>query len=481
MVPYFKELDDPFNQTINLIDKHQPIRSIDISQLPLDKTIKYYKLINELDKLNPLMLTKDEENMDFTNYWVDFEKDEDACTILNNYDVEYPLNYYRYGEYDLYNDLKYGKKEFNRDGITNNGFNKIMELLFDYISKHKDDDLEIDIEGLKITLSQYISTYKDYKNGFINFREYVFDGREKIKNLNDKIADYLVLIENYFNVRKGYSVGKYIIFDYIDVTSKLLKMQNRLPKELEDKCNQYINELNKYKFVVPNMDSYVDMKLSNAWFITPYNDLYNTNSYYRGHQNSNIKIDYHKIMKEMTPTLEQLDPKGSLYLRNVLKNNGYFTTFDFRYYFNLIYDCFFIKDYKYLDMDREEQLRERFMYGKCYDQKILRLMIGIESAKASMYEFFYNLRKYSNYYEMELFKIADMSFTDFLVRCCGFHKIETQVDRTITTSLVNYDEAFEEYIKRGWKIEFIPPIVLNDGTLEEYNKDFIKIRSILKN
>ena len=95
-------------------------------------------------------------------------------------------------------------------------------------------------------------------------------------------------------------------------------------------------------------------------------------------------------------------------------------------------------------------------------------------------DYFNYLKNNSNNYEEEIDKISKMDFPDFLVRCCGFHKVESQVNKTITTSLIDYEDAFSEYIDRGWMIEFIPPIVLNNGVLEEYNKDFLTIRKMLK-
>lgn len=72
---------------------------------------------------------------------------------------------------------------------------------------------------------------------------------------------------------------------------------------------------------------------------------------------------------------------------------------------------------------------------------------------------------------------------DILVRCCGFHKIESTLEKTITTSCVDYEIQFEEYIKKGWKIQFVSPIIINQklGEVEKYNNDFIVIRKVLKN
>ena len=215
MIPFIKELNDPNNVTLKLIDKYY-YKDIKIDSLPDNLINECYDVIKELDRLNPLELTKEEKNYEFTNYHVDSNNGLYTNNILNDYDED--LNFYRFDGYDLYRGLKSGIKSFNICGITNNGFNKMMELLRNYI---------------------------------INYKE-------------------------------------------------------------------------------------------------------------------------------------------------------------------------------------------------------------------------------------EIDKISKMDFPDFLVRCCGFHKVESQVNKTITTSLVNYEDAFSEYINRGWKVDFIPPIVLNNGVLEEYNNDFLVVRKALK-
>ena len=69
-----------------------------------------------------------------------------------------------------------------------------------------------------------------------------------------------------------------------------------------------------------------------------------------------------------------------------------------------------------------------------------------------------------------------------LVQCCGFHKVTSLSDKIITTSLINYEDAFCEYIERGWRIDFVKPIIFNEYTkrVEEYPDDFLTIRRLLK-
>ena len=78
-----------------------------------------------------------------------------------------------------------------------------------------------------------------------------------------------------------------------------------------------------------------------------------------------------------------------------------------------------------------------------------------------------------------------LKWDDILVRCCGFHKICSISDKIITTSSLNYEEELQEYIKRGWTIDFVKPIVLNPITkqLEEIDDEILittKMHRLLK-
>ena len=481
MIPFFKELNDYKNITVKL-EKRDAARIVKLNYLSGDLSYRCAKLIGLLDELNPLHLTKEEESMEFTNYWVDFERGETASNILNNYDVEYGLDHYRYGKYDLYNELKKGTKGFNELGITNNGFNKMMELLTEYIAIHKDDDLEFkcDIKDLAMTLGDYIWHNREIefsKKGLMsyNFRDYITEKNYLAVDLDDKIAEYLYNIEQFFNVRKHILTNKYTILDYIEFSSKILKGQNRLSKELEEECNACMEAINNFEIYIPPKRIMKDVRISDSYYLTPNKHLFHVDD----HKNNNIRFEFSKIVKKLDLNLDSLDPKYYFDIVREHIDNGYLTLGDIYYYYNFYDKCFFLKNDNYdaLDWKMKSDLQGE---AKCYDKTLLELAIGIESAYGSLYEFFYNLRLNANYYEMEIFKICDMTFKDFMVRCCGFHKIETVVDKTITTSCINHEEEFSEYIKRGWKIQFIPPIVLNDGTLEEYNKDFLTMRRVLK-
>ena len=65
---------------------------------------------------------------------------------------------------------------------------------------------------------------------------------------------------------------------------------------------------------------------------------------------------------------------------------------------------------------------------------------------------------------------------EILIRCCGFNKVIQQT-KEIITSFINYEEEFSEYIKRGWRICFLPPIRLDENTNRLVDmSDFCKVK-----
>ena len=71
---------------------------------------------------------------------------------------------------------------------------------------------------------------------------------------------------------------------------------------------------------------------------------------------------------------------------------------------------------------------------------------------------------------------------DIFVRCCGFHKVESQLKKTITTSDVNYKDLFKEYIDKGWNVVFIPPIIIKRdlGVISELDMESPFVKKYMK-
>lgn len=104
------------------------------------------------------------------------------------------------------------------------------------------------------------------------------------------------------------------------------------------------------------------------------------------------------------------------------------------------------------------------------DPLIIKLILGIISSKIILLNKFVELENISRNKKSDMDKIIDLSkgdLNDILVRYCGFHKIETQVDKTITTSSLDFN-SFINYFDNDWKVEVVPKILLNDRDDEVY-------------
>lgn len=73
------------------------------------------------------------------------------------------------------------------------------------------------------------------------------------------------------------------------------------------------------------------------------------------------------------------------------------------------------------------------------------------------------------YYKLLFSQIAD----DFLVQFMNFDKIETSMSKTITTSKLNVNETFYNYLLMDYNIKVLPKIV--------YNKEMKKFEEIIPN
>ena len=215
------------------------------------------------------------------------------------------------------------------------------------------------------------------------------------------------------------------------------------------------------------------MKLPNSWFITPYNHLYNSMGN-DGHKESNLEYPYYSVHRDKLV----YNPKSFLNEIKEIEKNRYINEIDYKHYLNLIYDFPIVYPDSYYNMSGENKKSYRELYKKSYNPKLINLIIGIISAHAGFYSFFYELKKYDTFDE-NLKYIENMDFDEVLIRCCRFHKISSIANKTITTSSLNYQNDFKEYIDRGWTIDFVSPIILDENKkLKEYDDNLVKIRQL---
>lgn len=261
------------------------------------------------------------------------------------------------------------------------------------------------------------------------------------------------------------------------------KYQKKLTENLENKINQALDEMSKLVIKIPlKRFNPVNFSLPNCWFITPDNRLYNSLGP-RAHKECNLIYPYRQAIKDQ-PLPKSSDIEKHI---NAIEESGFITYEEFEKYLNLIYDfptvyipgCDMLGNLQKMWNNRVEK--------RCYNPKIINIIIGVLSAQANFYKFFEELKTYSTDYQRDLEYVKSLTIEEILVRCCGFHKIlsipeEFYPIKTIVTSVINYEEVFEEYIKNGWKIDFVAPITINkeNGRLEEYPAEFLTIRKVLR-
>lgn len=321
------------------------------------------------------------------------------------------------------------------------------------------------------------------KNGVDKINELKIEYKNNYRGndfFNDFEAYFMAIYEQFHYSDRGMNSSKSCISNYLKSAKTMAKYQNKLSKEDELLFDDALTYIENYKIELPHKDfEPVKFYLPNLWYITPYNHLYNTMGP-DGHKEANLIYPlYYSIIRDD-------DVVNFIYYLKEAKRmleEGFVNKFEFDSNTNLIYDFISIYPEYYYQMNHLDQWRYRLLKKKTYNPRIVKLIAGIRSAHAGLFSFFYYLKNNSCDYYGDLDFIKSLELDEILVRCCGFHKISSICDKTITTSCINYEEEFEEYIKRGWQIDFVKPIILNSYTkrLEEYPDEFLLIRSLLRN
>lgn len=226
-------------------------------------------------------------------------------------------------------------------------------------------------------------------------------------------------------------------------------------------------------------------KSPNAWYITPNVFLYNTGGN-RGHKNGNLINPFYNIIYESLKKNKEIPIIDNYKEINTILKRGYITNEEFKYYANLMYDVPTILTPEVeRDIEREKFIMdlpyEKFKKIKHEDlphprrscqKNLITLVIGILAAETSLFQSFVRLndsQRKSEIFE-ELMNMCNNYLPDILVRFCQFHKIESMLNKTITTSSINGINDFKEYLDRGWELHIIPGIV--------YDKEIDKISEV---
>lgn len=409
-------------------------------------------------------------------------------------ELENPNGYYL----DLINTGLYGKTNIDLKVLPLEFFEKYsqlflkienFDLLFDSNGLDKKLYLNSDIDCSDISIewaySHFINGYNlsDFnysKNGIdkLNYLKKQFENKCRGNNFIDDFEIYFESIyELFYYSDNGITSSKNRVFDYLSSAKVVAKYQDKLCKEDELLFDEALNYIRNYKIEIPHKNfEPIRIYLPNSWYITPYNHLYNTMGP-DGHKEANLIYPlYYSIIRDDSV----VNPKYYLNEINSILKEGYIDVTCFEHYTNLKYDFVSIYPDFYYCLDNLGKIRYNAMHKRTYNPRIVKLIIGLQSAHAGLFSFFYNLKNNScNYYE-DLNFVKQLNLDEILVRCCGFHKISSICDKTITTSCINYEEEFEEYIRKGWTIDFVKPIILNPYTkrVEEYSDEFLLIKKM---
>lgn len=344
-----------------------------------------------------------------------------------------------------------------------------------YLPLVKNDTEKLKVFDYKLTIS-FIEKYKklfDYGEILVNkFKKYSeCENRSEyesiLEDLYPVLDDFKKIevsssdIENYFLLIK-----KIIIFLRNETGDNSYSI-------LEHRFMEALNEINDMKTIIVKSGKTDNLYLTDSWFITPTNKLYNAGP--EGHKGTNLVYAYEDV-KDSIYKGKTID-KSKYYLsvyRDIIEKK-YITEEQFKTYLNFIsqpvYSNYIIypKDVKKIDG-----------VNVTHEKRIVDIVAGVVISHRLFYKFFEDLMNFSNNPKKDLDTLIDLTrdfIPDILIRCCGFHKIDSKYNRSIITSCLNYEKILEEYIVREWNISFLPPIILDKGELKEYPKEYIIARS----
>lgn len=374
--------------------------------------------------------------------------------------------------------IKYFKELENREdyylalvNVEDNGRKEVYDyrIPLSFIEKYseifKQGDLLVNIFN-RFNIDEWFNRniYNNYENAcsasseFESIKEEIYWILVDYKKININSKD----IENYLYLLKRIS----------SLFTDLLPHNNEFYLMFNEKIKSALLDLNSIKTIDYESDKVDNIYQPDAWYITPNGFLYNEGKY--GHKSRDLAFNYKRIISSICSNscFENHEISNEYFIKaSDMKNKGYITAGQFQLFLNYISQPSYLEKVDGISVTR--------------DRNINQLVIGIVNAQGCLYKFFEDLCIYTDDPIIEIRKLIEMTnndIGDILVRCCGFHKVESTQTKTITTSLINYESEFSDYINNGWTIRFIPPIIINKDkkNIEEYDSDFLIIRQLLK-
>lgn len=345
----------------------------------------------------------------------------------------------------------------------NISMNKI-NLLFQILQNINLLFRSIDLKAVPTKSSKYeMSTYEEW----LDLNSIICE----LETIKYEILPELEYLLNQISISNNNLL--YLVTEYKRILLLITKLYPSLLKEWKASLNflsKVIEEFNlhsKIEYTVPLTETR-NIKLPNAWYITPIGDLYNTGGLNTtNHKETNLIYPYEHVSAFIAGESNFIRTSKELFYerQNIIKEQN-ITLFQFQHYLNYIYSFATVK------IDNKSKMHEL----ESHDPRIIKIVLGVVSAEASFYSFFEKLYKFTNDHQEEFKKLNEMTsgdLNDILVRCAGFHKIESARNKTITTTSLNPYSDFYKYIIKGWDIYVIPKIIIDkkQQILAEQNLD----------
>ena len=315
---------------------------------------------------------------------------------------------------------------------------------------------------------------------FFQYREEIYFKSHHI--LKEKIN--LTFNDLKFILKNLYYIINYLVIFYPNYKDFLLKTQQEI-KTLSDEMEM------KTVIKLPSKSDAVIVTWPNSWYITSNGYLYNSGL---GHKRGNLNYSYYDICDSLKHNKNIPSINYYQHINDILKR-GYITYDEFQTYSNLMYklptvftpeiEQELMRYKNILEMDKEEYKKmstseiEWPQIERSYQKNLITLIIGHLAAETSLFSSFIKINEslHKNEIITQLNHLTMNDLRDVLVRFSGFHKIESSIDNTITTSSLNGITEFSEYLKRGWNLQIIPRIIYdkNEDKLVEmdFNSSFV--------
>ncbi len=245
---------------------------------------------------------------------------------------------------------------------------------------------------------------------------------------------------------------------------------------------------------MPLKSNAVSIEWPDSWYITPNGYLYNTGF---GHKKGNLVYSLYYTIYELLEENKLIPSINHVNHIHRIIERGYITDKEFRNYCNLIYQLPTVLTPE-VEIDRMRhknllRLNETeykkitsapdFEYPnpeRSYQKNLITLITGFLSAETALYSSFNRVNNSLSKRELltQLRELSRNDIRDVLVRFSGFHKIESIVDKTITTSSLYAIRDFSNYLNAGWNLHIIPGIVYDETedklSVVDFNSYFIR-------